>query len=70
MQKDKVLDELRKSMTSLYTARYMVTGPLLNPSDFDKKHYPEMDVELFDDIVHIQTALQRLISKVSNDRPN
>ena len=58
-----MLTDLNSAMGALYSARYKATGP-----QGDRHNYPEMDLETFNEIVVLQTGLQKLISRLS-DKP-
>ena len=59
-----IIDDLYQSLGSLYTARYRSCGKLVD------NHHPEMDEETFNEIVHLQTELTRLISRLEKKHEN
>lgn len=64
MARTPILDDLWAAMGSLYQARYRATGP---EGPINGKHYPEMDRDTFDEIAHLQTKLQTLISRLERE---
>lgn len=63
-QRPPILTELWKAMGALYQARYIATG---SEGPVGGKHYPEMDRDTFDEIAHLQTKLQTLISRLERE---
>lgn len=61
MDKAVVINHLQNAMGELYRARYEATGP---EGPVDSKYYPEMDRQTFDEIVHLQDAVQRLMLRL------
>ena len=60
---------LNDAMGNLYQARYATIGPeILDGYPSCGSCYPEMDREAFDKIANLQTDLQSLISKVSEQK--
>lgn len=64
MARPPIIEELWKAMGALYQARYRATGP---EGPVDGKYYPEMDRQTFDEIAHLQTKLQSLISRLEKE---
>lgn len=64
MNRPPIIDDLYQSLGSLYAARYKSCGKLVD------NQYPEMDLETFNEIVHLQTEITRLISRLEKKHEN